>query len=132
MPSVFEDVTLIYKGEEFKVPSDKVMPLIEIIESQLPIEELAKISDSYIPRTKISKAYARALNYAGCNVKQEDIYASFFSGESIENITSVINGLMQLMIPPEHLRQDISGLDEKMEEAKTKSKKPRKNSKEKV
>jgi hypothetical protein len=100
--SIFEDVKLTWGSEEYVIPANKIMGLIEVIESAIPINELA--SDSP-PRAKLAKAYASAIRYAGGTITQEEVYASFFNG-GLTAVATAAAGLIMMMIPPEHLRDD--------------------------
>lgn len=115
--SIFKEVGLSWKGEEFIVPPEKVMGLIEVIEDSITLEELH--NPRGINRSKTSKAFACALRYAAqnskpakmCNVTQQDVYTTLFAAETGSNITTIMTSLMLMMVPPEHL-QDNSGKEE--------------------
>lgn len=113
--SIFKEVSLTWKGEEYIVSPDNVMGLIEVIEDVITLEEIS----AKINRSKISKAFACALRYAAqnstprkaCNVTQQDVYTSLFAKDTGGNISGIITSLMMMMIPPEHL-QDTSVKEE--------------------
>jgi hypothetical protein len=106
--SVFEDVKLTWGSDEYVIPANRIMGLIEVIESAIPINELATDSP---PRAKLSKAYASAIRYAGGAITQEEVYASFFKG-GLTAVATAAAGLIMMMIPPEHLRDDDTEKDE--------------------
>ena len=100
--AVFEDVTLTWKGDEYTVPSNRVMGLIATIEDHISIAQLYR--DGGPPLSKLASAYASALKYAGCRVSNEDVYASCFQdGQRI--IPELVAGLLSMMIPPSVLQQ---------------------------
>lgn len=114
MASIFEDVTLSWKGQEFKVPANRVMGLVEVIEDVITLEEL--VSKSGGKRAKLARAFANAISYAGGNVSQEDVYTSLFGEDSSRAISAAVTSILSLMIPPEHIR----GKSEKQKAAKPK------------
>jgi hypothetical protein len=101
---IFDEVGISWKGREYKVTSDRVMGLIEVVEEVVTLNELTQ--QTGVKLAKISRAYMCALHYAGAkNVTQEQIYSSMIgnNGEGVEMQTA-INALLMMMIPPEHLR----------------------------
>jgi len=118
---IFEDVKITWKGEEFTVPSNRVMGLIETIEEYVTIEDL---NGGGVKRVKLSKAFCAAMNYAGNKkIDVNVVYNEFFSGDSGVEITTIMTSLLMMMIPPEHLREDeevVKKEDEKKAPAKKK------------
>jgi len=96
--AIFEDVTLGYGGDEFTVKHDEVMKLIAKIEDVISLTELTR--DGGPRLTRLSEAYAVALNYAGCKVTIEDVYASLFGGDGSASAQAAVTGLLMLMLPP--------------------------------
>lgn len=108
--SLFKEVGLSWGGEEYIVPPEKVMGLIEVVEDVITLEELGGSSGG-LKRSAIAKAYANALRYAGCkNVTQQDIYGHLFNPETAMDIQPLVTSLLMMMIPPEHL-QDKKSVD---------------------
>jgi len=111
MSSVFEEVALSWAGQEFIVPPDKVMGLVEVVEDIITVDELVS---SGIKRAKVSRAFAAAIRYAasanGKQVvcKEQDVYSSLFGGDAMRATTGAVSALLTMMIPPEHLRQSES------------------------
>lgn len=105
--SIFEDVKLTWGADEYVIPANRVMGLIEVVESAIPINELANDSP---PRAKLAKAYASAIRYAGGSLEPEEVYASFFKG-GLTTVATAAAGLIMMMIPPEHLRGDDTEKD---------------------
>lgn len=103
--SRFEEIGLKWGDKEYKVAPDKVMGLIESVESVITIEEInAMLSAGTIKRAQVARAYRAALYYAGANVTTDEVYESFFGEQMLENTVQVMVGLLAMMIPPEHLR----------------------------
>lgn len=105
--SIFEEVGLTWKGQEYTVPADKVMGLIEVIEDSITLEEL---SSEKVYRVKLSKAYYSALRYSGCaDASMEEVYSALFNPESGVHVVDAVNAILVMMIPPERLRQGAGG-----------------------
>lgn len=103
--SRFEEIVISFDGADYKVAPNKVMGLIETVESIITIEEInSMLRANTIKRAQVSRAYSSALIYAGAKVNQEDVYDSLFSGEMLKNTVDIMVGLLAMMIPPEHLR----------------------------
>lgn len=100
--SIFEEVGLTWQGKEYTVPADKVMGLVEVVEDIITIEEL---SGRGIKRAKVARAFAAALRYAGAGkIDHQDVYNQLFGADAMISTTAAVNGLLSLMIPPEHLQ----------------------------
>lgn len=104
MGSIFEEFGITWQGVEYVVPPEKVMGLIEVVEDVITIEELH--AQSGLKRSKLSKAFAAIINYAGGKVTQEDVYNSLFLSDHGASLTNIIQSLLILMIPPEHLQTE--------------------------
>lgn len=94
--SVFKEITLGFKGEEFTVQPSKVMRLIAMVEDVISLQELMngpKLS-------KLAEAYTVALNYAGASAQTEEVYESLFGEGGANNVRSSITSLITMMMPP--------------------------------
>ena len=98
--AVFEDVTFIWKGEEFKVPSERVMGLIATVEEHVKAHELSAQDYRAVGEGRLSMAYAAALQYAGAKVKADDVYLACFDPESARMRVDILTGLMLMFVPP--------------------------------
>lgn len=83
--SGFEPIVIEWKGTPFTVPPTRCMGLLAAVEEILApgqngsaIEVLANPHRAHL--TKLARAYATALRYAGCPVSDEDVYLSLSSG----------------------------------------------------
>lgn len=105
--SIFEEVSLSWQGKEYIVSPDKVMGLVAVIEDVITIEEM---SGKGVKRAKLAGAFAAAIRYAArCNgvfvkVSDEEVYASLFGADFHATTTRLVETLITLIIPPEHLR----------------------------
>lgn len=99
---IFSEVVLEWGNNKYTVPSDKVLPLIAVIEEHVTIEELT--SGKY-HRSKIAQAYTAALRFAGAFPTAPQVYAALFDVEDSERILRTVDGLLQIMIPPESLKK---------------------------
>ena len=100
--SIFEPVTLAWGKDTYEIPAELVMGLIERIEDHVTFGDLA---DNKVKFGKIAAAYGTALRYAGCRVTNEEVYRSILDGASFEQVTSAINGLMMIMVPPGRIQK---------------------------
>lgn len=92
----------MWADEEYVIPANRVMGLIERIEDHITFADLAS---NKVRFGKISRAYAEALRYAGKDVGVEEVYKSMLSGATTNQVQSAINGLLQIMIPPEPVQK---------------------------
>lgn len=99
---VFRDIILPWEGQDYTIPSNKVMGAIARIEDVLTIKELYEASaGGNIKFTRIAAAFGEALRYAGAKVSDDEVYGAMFAGaESQHVIVSAISGLLSMMIPP--------------------------------
>lgn len=103
--SVFEPVSLTWRGDEYTVESDKVMMLIAKIEDILTLSEVYNYAQKgAAPVAKIAMAYGAALRYAGAKVMDDEVYQGLFGGGD-DSIPAALNALLSMMIPPEDLQQ---------------------------
>jgi len=108
MSGIFEEVGIRWDGVEYTVPADKVMGLVEAIEDIITLEELH--SQSGLKRSKVARAFAAALQYAGCRgVTGDDVYSAMFGAEAGVTTASAVTAILSLMIPPQHIRDATAG-----------------------
>lgn len=112
--SIFEEFGITWNGEELVVPSDKVMGLVEVVEDIVTIEELH--NKTGIKRAKMARAFASIINYAGGRATQEQVYNKFFEDGAQVQIQVIIERILFLMIPPEHLQSKSESKDSKKKE----------------
>ena len=98
--SVFDDVTFIWQGEEFTVPSDKVMGLIATVEQHVKAHELSVEDYKTVGEGRLSMAYSAALRYAGAKVTAEEVYLACFDPASARMRVDILTGLMLMFVPP--------------------------------
>lgn len=96
--AIFQDVNLVFKGDEYTIPSNKIMKLIAIVEDIVTLQDL---TTGKVKLSKLSEAYAAAINYAGGKVEVEDVYASLFGDGGAESVSGSITSLIMLMLPPD-------------------------------
>lgn len=98
--SVFDDITLTWKGESYTIPSDRVMGAIARIEDRITLVELERAGWN-VPLSKISQGYGTALRYAGCRVTDDEVYAAMFEdSDTVSTAKQAIDTLLMLMMPP--------------------------------
>lgn len=105
--SRFRPITLEFKGKSYTVPAERMMGLIDSIEEHITLAEIYE--DGRARKTmrfgKLSAAYASALNYAGADTNQEEVYFALF-GDSAEQAAdtkafNVMMALLTIMTPPQ-------------------------------
>lgn len=113
MARIFEDITLAWEGEEYTIPSDRVLGAIARIEEHVTLTELHKdaLARGTVRMSRLSMAYASVLRYAGAKVKDEDVYAAMFmdGGDANQRAMEAMHGLMAMMIPPSVLDESNKG-----------------------
>ena len=105
--AIFEEVTLSWKGRDYKIPPDRVLRCIAVVEDVLPLGALAKSTFGEVKLARLAEAFAAALRYAGAPVTDEEVYSGMFEGEGgklAAQARAYVYALQALMIPPEHLR----------------------------
>lgn len=123
--SVFEDVEIRWGDKDYKVPSHRVMGMIEKIEDHVTFGDL---NTNKPPLGKIAAAFAEALRYAGANVSSEEVYSGMFEGATTGQILMAITGLQMIMIPPAHVQKKTKGGTEADAQTPEKGRKRRKAS----
>lgn len=98
---IFQEVGLTWDGQEYVVPSEKVMGLVATIEDIVTLEELVS---NGVKRAKLASAFCAALRYAGCRVDEEEVYASLF-GDTGVTTRATIDAILSIMIPPESVQK---------------------------
>lgn len=106
---MFEPVELSWAGRDFTIPSDRVMGAIAVVEEVVTLAELAGMQETNkISLSKIAKAYASLLRYAGAQVTWEEAYKSMFTGGQ-QNAVAAVSVLLYMMIPPKSIDLGTSG-----------------------
>lgn len=100
--SIFNPVTVSFRGEDYKVPANQVLGLIAAVEDEITIAELYGNPKN----TAVARAYAAAIRYAGGAASVSDVYEELFDMKGAHNIRSVIQSLILMMIPPKHLQEE--------------------------
>lgn len=95
--SIFKDVVFGFKGEEFKVKSNKIMRLIGMVEDVVTLQDL---TSGKVKLSKLAEAYTECLKYAGAEVEVEEVYESLFGGQGANSVQESITALIMLMLPP--------------------------------
>jgi|TARA_Y100000310_G_C20701393_1_gene830264 hypothetical protein len=106
---LFEDVTLVWKGEDYIIPANQVMRLIAKIED---IITLGRLSAGDPPFGKVSQAFGVALRHSGANVTDEEVYAALFDSEGV-SVIAAVELLLMMMMPPEAMRKAEAAQEKK-------------------
>lgn len=106
---VFDDIRLKWKGNEYTIPSNRVLGAIMRIEQVVSIDDLFSALPQAAGGVKttiklgaLSCAFATALRYAGAEVEDEEVYASIFGSnpqDAASSMLGAVQGLLSMMIP---------------------------------
>lgn len=115
MKSVFEDIKLEWRGEPYVIPANRVLGAIARVEEFFTLGELTRDARdrNSVPMSKLASAYGAVLRYAGASVTNEEVYEELFQKTSAPLITSAIQGLLMMMIPPSALRREAEAADKR-------------------
>jgi len=100
--SVFEDVTIKWGEEEYTIKASDIMGVICRIENHITFLDLQSSNPKLI---NMARAYGEVLRSAGAEITDEVVYSEMFKDSTMGQIQNAINGLMYIMIPPEHLQK---------------------------
>lgn len=107
----FEDVTIGWKGQDYTVPSNRVMMLVCKLESILAGDDGDQALTVLMrrqgpPHALLACAYGAALRYAGADVSDDEVYLSMQSdlskggADGIAAMQSAIIALIAVISPP--------------------------------
>ena len=101
-----EDITLTWDGTEYRIPHNKIMPVIAQVEDVITLGELVEAHDhNKIKFSRLSIAYATMLRAAGAEVTDHEVHEGLWSGNVHDNASNYILSLITLMIPPDSIAQ---------------------------
>lgn len=111
MSNIFEEVTLKWRGAEYKVPPERCMRLAYIVEMGLRQDSNISVFElvSNPPVTALAMAYAAALRHAGAAVTDEDVYLDLVKsvtsdGDVALEIRDLISTIISMVLPPKAIR----------------------------
>jgi hypothetical protein len=104
--SIFEEVSLKWGDQEYKIEPTKVMGAIAKIEEVITLKELLDyFQKGDAPIVKLSMAFGSVLRYAGARVTDEEVYAGMFEDGLQDSIVASIYNLLFMMVPPSALNK---------------------------
>lgn len=101
--SIFKPVTLKWKGKEYTIPANEVLPVLADIETKMTFGELQQAAavPEKAPLGTMSQVFGIALRAAGCKVSDEEVYFSIFHTDDAKADVGMVSvTIMQMMIPP--------------------------------
>lgn len=99
--SMFADIKLGWQGKTYAIPARQAMQAIATVEEVITLQELTEYARrGTAPVARLSNAYARVLEFAGCKVDATEVYAAMFQGGESDAVLKSINTLLMMMIPP--------------------------------
>lgn len=100
--SIFEDIILEWEGEEFTIPANRVMRLVQVVEDVVTLPELQDCINR-MKAGRVASAYGAMLRFAGVRVTDEEVYSKIF--QSHEDMTKILSDagalLYQIICPPQ-------------------------------
>jgi hypothetical protein len=104
--SIFEEVSLKWGEEEYKIEPTRVMGAIAKVEEVITLKELLEyFHKGDAPMVKLSMAFGSVLRYAGARVTDEEVYAGMFQDGLQDSIVASIYNLLFMMVPPSALNK---------------------------
>ena len=106
-----KDVTLVWKGVEYRIEAREVLPVVAKIEECLTLFELADMNSvKKVKLARLSMAFGIALRHAGARVTDDEVHSGMFeAGNQRVAAESAVAALLTLMVPPEHLQEKPDG-----------------------
>ncbi len=99
--SAFDDITLGWRGQEYRIPATRVLECIARVEEVITLHDVMEMGQTgRIRLAPISRGYAVILRYAGCKVTDDEAYAGIFKqGARQEDALQLIGALLTMMLP---------------------------------
>lgn len=101
MSGAFDDVTLIWRDREYTIPARNMMGAIARIEDHVTMPEMQRFGErGTAPISRLSAAFGSVLRFAGCQVKDEEVYSAMFEGgDAAIAVSTSIRTLLAMMVP---------------------------------
>jgi hypothetical protein len=101
--SIFQPITLEWRGRPYVIPADRVMKAIAIVENHITLLELQRAAvNGSAPLAKVANAFADVITFAGGNVLGEEVYAGMFGEDAdVQQVQLAVITLLQMMVPPD-------------------------------
>lgn len=100
--SKLDSIKLEWDGKRYEIPASGVLVVIAKVEDIITMQELLSYAQrGTAPLAKIAMAYTTILVAAGCPVSSDDVYAAMFSTNGPQQAIAAIQGLLELMLPPD-------------------------------
>lgn len=108
--AIFNEIRLSWDGREFVIPAERVMGAIAEVEEVATFPDLVIMTRGGRPNvSKVARAYAALLRYAGAALSDEEVYAGMFrAGETHTQVLTALNALVMLMMPPTAIAEATS------------------------
>lgn len=106
-----QDVTLTWKGVDYRVDARDVLEMIGKIEEQVTLGEVHLYAREPIKTQfkRVAAGFAVALRHAGAKVKNEEVYEGMFKADDKSRVAIALMALLQMMVPPEALQEKNDG-----------------------
>jgi hypothetical protein len=96
---LFEPIELTWRGDPYVIPANRVLAAIDQVERVITLGELSAAgATGVLPLARLSRAYATLLNFAGCRVRNEEVYGALWT-EDAGNSQAMVAMLINVMVP---------------------------------
>lgn len=97
MTAVFEEVTLDWGGEVYRITPD--MRLLNKIEQDISLSRLAyRMSQGDVPMSQLATVIGTMLRHGGAKVKDDEVYQELMTGDE-SAIQTMAASVMQAVFP---------------------------------
>lgn len=98
---MFVDVEFRWQGETYKIPANRIMRAIAIVEEVITLHELFTYAQKgSAPLAKLAMAFASVLRFAGAKCTDDEVYAAMFvQTDAGTAMSAAIESLLLMMVP---------------------------------
>jgi hypothetical protein len=98
---MFDPYEITWRGATYTIPANRLLGAIAAAEEVITLAELAAaMQKNAPPLTRIARAYAAVLRYAGAKATDDEVYVGMFNDAGAD-VVAAVAGLLQLMMPPQ-------------------------------
>jgi hypothetical protein len=106
----FQDYEIVWKGQTYVIPSDRLLLVIAAVEEVTTLPELLLMATvKRMTVARIARSYGTILRAAGVKgtdgdmpITDSEVYAGLFGDEGVlEQAALAVTSLIDLMVPPE-------------------------------
>jgi hypothetical protein len=111
----FQDYEIVWKGQTYVIPSDRLLPVIAAVEEITTLPELLLMTAvKRMTVARIARSYGAILRAAGVKsadgnapITDNEVYAGLFGDEGVlEQAALAVKSLIDLMVPPDTMSRE--------------------------